>query len=41
MFLLGARRPGKYREGHHVRHGGTIHIEVVVPLPDPEDAALR
>jgi phage terminase small subunit len=41
IFLLKARRPAQYRETHHVQHDGSVRIEVVVPLPDPEDAALR
>jgi hypothetical protein len=41
MFLLEARRPEKYRDRRHVRHDAPARVEVVVSLPEPEDAAPR
>jgi len=41
MFQLGARRPEKYRDRRHVQHDGPSRVEVVVSLPEPEDAAPR
>jgi transposase-like protein len=41
MFPLEARRPEKYRDRRHVRHDAPARVEVVVSLPEPEDAAPR
>ncbi len=37
IFLLKARRPEKYRDTHRVQHDGAVRIEVVAPLPEPDE----